>query len=120
MADHNDWIKQLFAAIDSMDAAKFSDFFTANARFIFGNNPPVIGKGMIKNYVAEFFGAIGGLSHRVDTIISNSDDLVCRGEVTYTRKDGSKLTVSFANYFKVDSGSTAHYQIYVDTSQLFQ
>jgi uncharacterized protein (TIGR02246 family) len=120
MTDYDNWIKELFQAIDQMDADKFSEFFVDEARFIFGNSDAVIGREAIREYVAGFFAAIAGIKHRIDTIIAEGENLVCRGEVTYIRKDSTTLTAPFAYYFKLTGDKAAHYQIYGDTSQLFR
>jgi len=39
--------------------------------------------------------------------------------VTYTRHDGSVLTVPFANVFEMRGDKIAAYRIYVDNSLLF-
>lgn len=43
-----------------------------------------------------------------------------RRAVTYTRHDGSTLTVPFANVFGMRDIRVAHYQIYADVSALWK
>jgi hypothetical protein len=47
------------------------------------------------------------------------DAVICRGEVTYIRHDGSTLTVPFANVFRMDGDKVRDYRIYMDASALF-
>lgn len=44
---------------------------------------------------------------------------MCRGKVTYTRTDNTKLTVPFVNVFLIAGGKIREYEIYVDASALF-
>jgi len=44
---------------------------------------------------------------------------VCEGEVTYTRRDGTKVTVPFANVFELRGPLISIYRIYIDNSPLF-
>ena len=109
----------LFAAIDARDARAFAAFLTDDAEFRFGNAPPVRGREAIEAYVAAFFAALGGVSHRVDALWISAGRLTCHGEVCYQRLDGSTLTVPFANIFYLDGGAVARYLVFIDNSALF-
>jgi hypothetical protein len=41
------------------------------------------------------------------------------GEVTYTRHDGSRLSVPFANIFKLDGTRVREYLVFADVSPLW-
>ncbi len=114
-----DRLSALFQAIDSSDAAAFAEHLDEQAVFRFGNAPPVIGRAAIREAVAAFFGAVRSLSHRVEESWSAGDAVICRGDVTYTRHDGSSLTLPFANIFKLRGGLIGEYLIYADISPLF-
>ena len=118
--DYKTWTREVFQAIDSMDADKFASVFADNASFKFGNGDAVVGKEAIREYVAGFFSSIDGISHDIKTIVMNGDYLVCRGEVTYIRHDSSRLTAPFADYVKFQDGQAAEYQVYTDISALHQ
>lgn len=113
------WLNDLFGAIDGMDTDRFCEFITEDARFRFGNADVVEGRENIRDMLVSFFSAIGGLSHTVSDVVEQGDSLVCRGEVTYTRKDSSELTVPFANFYRLRGELATEYQIYVDASRLF-
>ncbi|MCP4583850.1 MAG: nuclear transport factor 2 family protein [candidate division Zixibacteria bacterium] len=112
-------VNGLFKAIDEMDVEVFCAFLADDASFKFGNSDTVTGKAAIKEYVAGFFSGISGMSHTIDDILTDGNILSIRGEVTYIRKDSSRLTVPFANYFKLENELIKSYQIYADVSQLF-
>lgn len=113
------WLNDLFKAIDGMDTAKFCEFITEDASFKFGNADTVEGKENIRDMLGSFFSSIGGLSHSISDVIEQGDSLVCRGEVTYARKDSSELTVPFSNFYRLEGNLAKEYQIYVDASRLF-
>jgi uncharacterized protein (TIGR02246 family) len=52
--------RDLFAAIDSMDAEAFAAFFTDDGMFRYGSQPPVQGRDAVRDYVAGFFSSIAG------------------------------------------------------------
>lgn len=114
-----DWIGRLFAAIDRQDAEAFAGFLTEDARFAFGNLPAVAGRAAIRDFVAGFFSAIRAVSHRVPDAWQAGDTVVCRGEVAYTRHDGSTLSVPFANVLTMSGDKVRDYRIYMDASALF-
>jgi ketosteroid isomerase-like protein len=113
------WWERVLAVIDAGDAAGFVDFLTPDAQFRFGNAPVVVGHDAIQAVVAGFFAAIESTRHRLLRTWNGSATAVCEGEVTYTRHDGSTLSVPFANAFELRGDRIAAYRIYVDISSLF-
>ncbi len=112
-------IDELFQAIDRKDAKEFLTFLSPDCVFRFGNLAEVTGNENIAEFVDNFFKSIDDLSHTVSEYWTIPEGLVCHGMVTYTRKNGSKLTVPFANIFKVDSYGIKEYLIFTDTSDLY-
>jgi len=117
-ADAKGW-ERLLATIDSRDADAFASFLTENTEFTFGNAPTIVGRAAVREAVAGFFAAIGACRHRLLQTWSGPDSAVCQGEVTYTRHNGTTVTVPFANVFQLRDGRIAKYQIYIDNSPLF-
>jgi ketosteroid isomerase-like protein len=117
--DIKEKIYDLFRTIDEMDSDKFVTFLTEDAQFRFGNAPAVYGKQAIREAVAGFFGTIKDISHKNLNLWVNSDSVVYEGEVTYTRHDGSKLTIPFMNKFKMVGDKIKDYFIYIDVTPLY-
>lgn len=113
-------VNELFASIDAMDVQKFLTFLTEDASFKFGNADAAVGKEAIKKAVSGFFGLINGLSHNIINIWEIGDVIICRGEVTYTKKDDSKITLPFANVFGMKENKIKDYSVYIDIGPLFQ
>ncbi|MCC7198449.1 MAG: nuclear transport factor 2 family protein [Gammaproteobacteria bacterium] len=114
-----DWWTQLFDAIDRKDTVAFLGFLTEDAVFQFGNAPPVHGRVAIGAAVSGFFGAIGGSRHQLLRSFTGPDARACQGEVSYTRLDGSTVTVPFANVLAMRGELVAGYHIYIDLTPLF-
>ncbi len=110
----------LFSAIDAMDLDRFLACLTEDAEFRFGSAPPVHGRTAINEAVGGFFASNAGLTHRLDKTLSSGDTLVCEGEVTYTRHDGSRITLPFANVFETEGDLISHYKIYADVGPLYE
>jgi ketosteroid isomerase-like protein len=115
------WWHRLFAAIDARDAAAFVDLLTPDAQFTFGSTPTVTGSGAIGIAAGQFFAAIASCRHRLLRTLTGSDRaaIACEGIVTYTRHDGSTVSVPFANVLELRGEKIAAYRIYIDNSPLF-
>jgi limonene-1,2-epoxide hydrolase len=59
------------------------------------------------------------LRHDLMRVVADDNTVVCEGEVTYTRHDGSKITLPFANVFEVKNKLITLYRIYIDIGPLF-
>ena len=116
----NDSMKKLFEAIDQKDAEEFSSFLSDNVNFRFGNAPEIQGREEVKKTIDGFFNSIHSINHEIEHILEMEDVVVSNGTVNYTRLDQSKLTVPFANVFKMDGKLIGEYQIYVDISDLYR
>jgi ketosteroid isomerase-like protein len=117
--DIKEKITALFKTIDEMDADKFVNFVTDDAQFRFGNAPAAVGKAAIKEAVAGFFTTIKGISHKNVNLWVMPGHTIYEGEVTYTRHDGSKLTIPFLNVFGMAGDLIKDYFIYIDINPLY-
>ncbi len=112
-------LEALFAAIDARDAAGFADFLTDDARFRFGSAPAVTGRADIVEAVDAFFASLAGVNHVITAVATRDDMLFCEGETTYTRQDGRKVVVPFADVFEYAGDRIADYRIYADLTPLY-
>ena len=109
----------LFAAIDAQDSAAFVAYLSDDAIFRFGSAPAVQGRSAVQAAVEAFFGSIAGLSHDIHKALRDGRTLVCEGEVTYTRHDGSTIAIPFADVFEYAGDKIAEYKIYIDIRPLY-
>jgi ketosteroid isomerase-like protein len=113
------WLEKVLQTVDSKDADALVKYLTDDATFRFANAQAVEGKEDILGMLKSFFSSIEGLSHKILESWQADDNIICRGEVTYTRMDNKTLTVPFANFFKMDGKLIKSYLVYVDASQLY-
>lgn len=113
-------IPELFESIDNQDMDTFLGFLDEDVAFRFGNMPEVQGKENVREAIGGFYDSIQSLSHQVDEVFGKKKAIACNGTVTYTRHDSSKLSVPFANIFKLNGKLIGEYYIYVDISELYK
>jgi len=113
------WWERVFAIVDARDTAGFMNLLAPDAQFRFGNAPVIIGADAIRSVVSGFFKAIASSRHQLLKTWNGPATAVCEGVVTYTRHDGSTLSVPFANVFELTGDKIAAYRIYIDNSSLF-
>ena len=118
MKDHG-WWRSLLAAVVGKDVPGFLGFLTDDCEFRFGNGPAVAGHEAVGALVAGFLGAIGGTRHLLERTWDGPGTAVAEGVVTYTRLDGSTLTLPFVNVFELRDGKVSRYRIYIDNRELF-
>jgi hypothetical protein len=114
-----EYFDQMFTQLETLDARAFAERFTEGGVFRLGNLDPVHGKGAIEQFAGGFFSAISGIHHGVDNCWTIGDRAITSGTVTYTRKDGSSLSVPFAVIARFEGEKLAEFQTYADASKLF-
>jgi len=97
----------------------FLAFLTGDASFRFGSAPAVQGHAAIGAAVDGFFATIKASKHAVHNVFGDGSTLACEGDVTYTRHDGSELTIPFTDIFELDGDRIASYKIYMDIAPLY-
>jgi ketosteroid isomerase-like protein len=118
------WVAQLFASIDAMDTDAIVAHFADDAMFRFGNAEPARGRTAIREALAGFFGAIGGLEHVVTGVWRGEWErglvLSVETAVTYTRADGSQTpTLPATSTLRLEGELIQDYRIFVDVTPLF-
>ena len=114
------WLSNLFSAIDNKDTNTFTSFLSEDCAFCFGNLPVVQGKNDIGEFVSGFFDSLKSLSHEITEQWDIPTGTICHGKVTYTRLDDSVLTVPFSNILKLNDQGINEYLIFADTSRLYE
>lgn len=113
-------ILSLFKAIDTSDVTAFLTFLDNDANFKFANMPVVKGKEEIGKFLEGFFKSIKSLKHKNLEIYEIEGIRFVNGNVTYTRHDGSTLSVDYSNTFKLKGDKIFDYLIFVDNSELYK
>ncbi|WP_120497254.1 nuclear transport factor 2 family protein [Kiloniella sp. EL199] len=111
-------ITKLYAAVDEKSTSRLGAFLADDLRFQLGNFDAVTGKSAVLEANENFFQIIDSMTHRIDGIWAQNEDIICKGEVHYKRLDQSELSLPFATILKMKSGLIQDYQVYVDVTPL--
>ncbi|WP_168788679.1 nuclear transport factor 2 family protein [Paraburkholderia aromaticivorans] len=114
-----EYASEVYEAVDSTDEQRLARFLTENCTFVYGNSEPVIGRANVAESSKKFMALIAGIEHHLLDVWAFEDVIVSRLEVTYTRKDGSTLTLPAVTIWRVRSRQIDDYRIYIDVTPLF-
>ena len=118
------WVVDLFRAIDSMDAPTLVKAFAEDGSFRFGNSEPAVGREQVEQSVSGFFSMIGGLSHEITGVWSGSweggEVKSVEAEVTYTRHNGTRSQpLPVTSTLRMEDDQIKDYRIFMDVGPLF-
>jgi ketosteroid isomerase-like protein len=102
-----------------MDEKKLAPFLTENCTFVFGSAAPVFGRAASAEASKAFMALIASVKHELEDVWRFDDKIVSRMTVTYTRKDGRKMSFPAVTIWHVEGQQIADYRIYVDNTPLF-
>ena len=112
--------RAMFEDIDRMDAAAWANWLTDDARFRFGNGDETTTRDAARQGLADFYGLIDGVSHRMLDHWEKEATTIVRSDVTYIRKDGATVTVPIVTiYHERDDGKIDDYRVYGDVAPVF-
>ncbi|MHB9849062.1 nuclear transport factor 2 family protein [Streptomyces krungchingensis] len=113
------WLRELYDRADALDAAGFAASFHEDASFTFANNPPMYGPEEISFRLGEFFAALDGMRHELFGVYQAGDTQILEALVTYTRKDGSEVTLPGMTLYRRDGDRIREGRVYIDLQPLF-
>ncbi|MFI6029853.1 nuclear transport factor 2 family protein [Amycolatopsis magusensis] len=117
----NEFVSQVFEAVDSGDAATFVGFFSEQGRMVFANGEPMIGPAQIEAGVQAFFGTIKALRHTVVREWSQGSDTIVELTVEYDRLDGGTVTIPAVTIWHVDTDRRIDdYRVYFDVAPIYR
>jgi ketosteroid isomerase-like protein len=113
------WWKGLCERIDAKDTRGFIAYLNDDCEFRFASGPAVVGHAAITAAVDGFWASIRGSSHAIGHCWGDETSAVCEGTCTYTRHDGSQVTLPFVDVLHFRGEKAAKYCIYMDVGPLY-
>lgn len=116
----SDWLRAVYDRADALDAEGYARFFEEDGTFTLANNPPMRGRGEIEAGLTQFFGTIAGMRHEFARAYKIGDTEIMEAAVTYTRKDGTQITLPGMTICARSQGRIRESRAYIDIAPLFQ
>ncbi|MDH6108603.1 steroid delta-isomerase [Kitasatospora sp. MAP12-15] len=93
-------VQHYYELVDANDIDGLLDLFTPDAVYHRPGYAPLIGRAELERfYSADRVIARG--THSLHTVVACDDEVAAHGEFSGTLKDGSQVTVRFADFFAV-------------------
>ncbi len=95
-------VERYFESVDAGDVEGVVGLFAANARYERPGYDPMIGTEALR----EFYGGervIASGRHTVTSVLIEDDSAAVQGRFQGTLKDGSRVDLRFADFFRVDA-----------------
>ena len=116
----DDWTSAFFRDVDTLVVEKLIAWFAETIEVRFGNAPPIHGTTVAEQAFRQFYGSISGMRHRQEVLVSSGDLAVQLAVVTYTRQDGSEVSMPVASHLRrVGSQTIDRLWIFIDMAPLF-
>ena len=109
----------LFADIDTMDPDRFAAHLADDVVMRFGNADPVRGRDAVRDVWAGFCDTVDGVEHDLVEQWRTDTATIAEANVTYTRKDGTRVTVPVVTIYREDGDLITDYRVYIDLAPLF-
>ena len=109
----------LFADIDSMVPDAFAQHLAEDVTMRFGNGPPTHGRKECREVWAGFCELIDGVQHEVVKQWDVGDETIAETAVTYTRKDGGRVTVPVVTIYRTGAELIEEYKVFLDLTPVF-
>lgn len=117
---HDDWAAAFFRDADQLDLPLLMAWFGPDIDLRLANVPPIQGRGAVEVTFAEFWSGIRGMRHVRETLVVDGDTAFQGSKVTYTRPDGSEVTMPVASHLRRDAAGTLdRLWIYIDLGPLY-
>lgn len=115
-----DTVRHLISLFEEFKAAEALELFTDDATYRFGNFPTAVGKEQIRQAAASsHMDFIKGISFKIIELVEVGDAVFCEMEITYTKTDGSTVTLPCTDVFRMQNEKIKEMRIYMDPSPLF-
>ncbi|MDQ1514725.1 MAG: hypothetical protein QOE80_555 [Actinomycetota bacterium] len=109
----------LFADIDTMVPEAFAQHLAEDVTMRFGNAPPMHGREACREAWAGFCELVDGVHHEVVNQWELGDTTIAETAVTYTRKDGARVTVPVVTIYRAGAQMIDEYRVFLDLTPVF-
>jgi ketosteroid isomerase-like protein len=111
--------QRVFQTVDAMQPDNIAALFAEDARMVFGNADPLVGREAITAGVQGFFSTINGLQHQIVNEWHIGADTIAETEVTYRRLDDKNVTIPVVSIWHTRDGLIDDYRVLFDLTPVY-
>jgi len=117
---NDDWAGAFFRDADTLELPRLMRWFGPDIDLRLANVPPIAGHEAVEATFADFWSGIKGMRHVRETLVVDGDTAFQGSKVTYTRPDGTEVTMPVASHLRRDAAGTLdRLWIYIDLGPLY-
>lgn len=114
------WLNDYYRKVDALQMDPFIDAHTDDVQVTFGNNPPAVGKGQVRESIGQLWSMLRGMEHEfVNAWEPEPNTGVLEAKVTYHMKDGRDVTLPVTSILTQRGGLVQTLRIYIDMAPVF-
>ena len=113
------WVKDYYAAVDSMNMEKYLSYHTDDIKFRLGSNPTTEGKAAVEQGLNQLWGALDSLRHTMTGVWQEGNVTIVEAEILYTRKDGKAVVLPAATVLRREGDLVSDIRINMDINPVF-
>lgn len=113
-----DWYEKFYAAVDAMDVDAVIRQCTGDTTLRFANEAPAQGREAVRATLEQVWSTLGGLHHRITSVVQQGDRAVVETIVDYTRLDGTVVSIPAATAIERRDSLVAAQRVYIDIAPL--
>jgi limonene-1,2-epoxide hydrolase len=102
-----------------MEPERFTAHLAEDVTMRFGNAEPIHGRDAVRNAWDTFCQNLNGVEHDPVEQWTVHGTTIVEAQVTYTRRDESRVTVPVVTIYREREGEITDYRIYIDLAPLF-
>ena len=115
-----DWTAAFFRDADTLVVETLISWFAETVEVRFGNGAPIHGIAAAEQAFRQFYSSLSGMRHRREALVSSGDVAAQMAVVTYTRQDGSEVSIPVASHLRRVGGQKIdRLWIFIDLAPLF-
>ena len=101
-------------ALDSGEVDRYVSHFTEDARFRFGNSPPVYGRDEVGAAARSALDLVTAIRHSIVGVWRQGDVVIAEFSIDFTRPDGDVVTLPCASIMRFDGAQVRDYRVSMD------
>jgi SnoaL-like domain len=118
------WYREYLTVLDAYDLDGYVDLLAPDVSVQFNNAEPMVGHGLVKAGLGQFWGSVTGMGytlvHEPLNIYGNDQHLVLEALNHYDSEDGRRVTVRATAWTdRDDDGKVTSVRLYQDVSSLY-